>query len=64
MIKLQTEYGEFVVTETTTGIMAENLSTGDQFFIDGRYTPNRDDVVDIKNTIESIEYEYEFKYNV
>ena len=64
MLHVETKYGEMVVTKTATGIMAEKLETGVRLFVDGRYLPDSKDLVDIRHTIESIEYEYEFQHDI
>jgi hypothetical protein len=49
-MEVETKYGWFIVTETTTGIMAEKFGTFSQFFID-----RCDDTM----MIQAIENEYE-----
>lgn len=63
-MEVETKYGWFIVTETVTGLMAEKFATNVQFFIDSRWLPNEDCIVDVSLMIQAIEDEYEFQHDL
>jgi hypothetical protein len=62
-MEIETKYGTFKVTETATGLMAERMDSGEQYFLDGRWLPNPDHTMDVNSLIQHIEDEYEFYIN-
>lgn len=64
-MEVETKYGYFIVTETATGLMVENMSSHIRYFLDGRFLPSEDCTMDISLLANAIEEEYEFqiKYN-
>ncbi len=63
-MEVETKYGDFSVIETATGLMAEKLESGVQFFLDGRWLPSKDCTMDIALMIQQIEDEYEFQHDL
>jgi len=63
-MEIDTNYGEYFIKETATGISAENMSSGVLLFIDGRWMPNPDHTMDVQTTIEAVEAEYEFQHDL
>lgn len=63
-MEVETKYGYFIVTETATGLMAEKFATNVQFFIDGRWLPHPDCIVDFNLMVQAIEDEYEFQHGL
>lgn len=63
-MEVETKYGWFIVSETTTGLMAEKFGTSSQFFINDRWMPNEDCTMDVSLMIQAIETEYEFVHNI
>ena len=62
-MEIETKYRTFKVTETATGLMAEHMDSGEQYFLDGRWLPNSDHTMDVNLIIQQIEDEYELQYN-
>jgi hypothetical protein len=62
-MELETKYGMIRVTETATGLMAERMDSGEQYFLDGRWLPNPDHTMDVNSLIQHVEDEYEFYIN-
>jgi hypothetical protein len=63
-MEVETKYGDFIVTETTTGLMAEKIESGVQFFVDGRWLPHPDCTMDFNLMVQAIEGEYEFQHDL
>ena len=64
-MEIETTKGTFNVTETATGLMAENMESHERLFLEGRFMPHSDCTMDFSLLIAVIEDEVEFqeKYN-
>jgi hypothetical protein len=63
-MEIYTSFGTYLVTETATGLMAENIKTHGQLFIEGRWLPSPDCTMDVQLLVQAIENEYNFQQNI
>ena len=59
-MEIETKYGTFKVVETTTGLVAEHIASGTQYFLEGKWLPDLDHTMDVNSLIQHIEDEWEF----